>query len=94
MRLRLGHPTWALLLPGYCKKTEARGSMGLVPQPPHVAASRAAAGGLPVFPNLLPARCRSRVTQFLDHSGRGVLEREMLGSTRTCIGTLEEVIGK
>lgn len=76
------------------REAEAREGMGLAPQRPHVAASRAAAGVLPIFPSLLPARYRSRTTQFLEHAGRVGLEREMLDAMRMCTGMLEELIGR
>lgn len=60
MTLGLGRTAWAPLPPGHCRKPRPLEGTGRFPQRPHVAASRATAGGLPIFPNLLPSEREKR----------------------------------
>ena len=62
-------------------------------QRPQVAENRAAAGGLPFLANLLPAGCRSRVTQFLYQRGRGDRESETLDFLLMLMGILTGFTG-
>lgn len=83
--MRLRRPAWAL-------PPAVRWGGGLVPQRPQVAAHGMAADWLPIL-SYLPATFKNRITQFVEHSGRGGLERQVPDFPIACIRMFEELLG-